>query len=124
MMNNTITINLAKEADEFLGARYPEESDVNGEEFRENVLLPAFKKYKNIIIDIEDVIGFTWSFLDEAFGGSVWAMGGIGNIELRLSISATKNYEWKQRIQEYMEEAEEARKKGLIPEKRWRKFAK
>ncbi len=55
------------------GARYKEEGDFSGEEFREYVLYPKFKEAKtkgcHLIINLDGTAGLGTSFLEESFGG-------------------------------------------------------
>ena len=57
------------------GARYPEEGDFSGQEFRKNVLLPQLKKAiqekVKLTIDLDGTAGLGTSFLEEAFGGLI-----------------------------------------------------
>ena len=43
-MNKDIIIKIATDFSRIPGARYPEEGDYSGQEFRQNVLHPALKK--------------------------------------------------------------------------------
>lgn len=59
-----------KEFTEFPGPRYRSLGPFSGEEFREDVLVPAIKAHgTNIEIDLDDTFGYGSSFLEEAFGG-------------------------------------------------------
>ena len=55
------------------GARFPEEGDFSGQEFRQKILVPtlkeAIKKKERLEIDLDGTAGFGTSFLEEAFGG-------------------------------------------------------
>ena len=57
------------------GARYKNESEYSGEEFRETVLEPAFKEAltenKKIVINLDGTLGYGTSWLEEVFGGLV-----------------------------------------------------
>lgn len=50
------------------GGRYRWQGDHSGEEFREDVLLPAFEESQQVVIDLNGALGLPSSFLDEAFG--------------------------------------------------------
>lgn len=64
---------ISKEYSETLGARYIDEGEFSGEDFRENFLIPRFVAASNegrqIIIDLDGGYGNPVSFLEEAFGG-------------------------------------------------------
>lgn len=55
------------------GGRYKNDGDKSGEEFRDAFLLPlvlkAMKNNKKVTVDLDGVIGYGSSFLEEAFGG-------------------------------------------------------
>ena len=57
------------------GARYKEEGDYSGQEFRENHLFPKYQEAKTqgckLIIDLDGTAGFGTSFLEESFGGLI-----------------------------------------------------
>lgn len=57
------------------GARYPEEGDYSGRDFRTEVLLPLLQKAiengEKLIIDLDGTAGLGTSFLEESFGGLI-----------------------------------------------------
>ena len=57
------------------GARYPEEGDFSGQEFRQTILLPklqeAIKKKEMLTINLDGTAGLGTSFLEESFGGLI-----------------------------------------------------
>lgn len=67
------TIRISEEYSETLGARYIEEGEFSGEDFRKNFLIPRFKTAlgsgEKITIDLDGGYGNPVSFLEEAFGG-------------------------------------------------------
>ena len=66
-------IKISTDFSETPGARYKNEGDYSGEEFREEILKPKFceakKKGEVLIIDLDGGYGYPTSFLEEAFGG-------------------------------------------------------
>lgn len=68
-------IKIATDFSRIPGARYPEEGDFSGQEFRNKVLLPQLKKaiQENVklTIDLDGTAGLGTSFLEEAFGGLI-----------------------------------------------------
>lgn len=66
-------LNICKEFSETPGARYKNEGDYSGEEFRETLLLPRFldaqEKKEKLVIELDGGYGYPTSFLEEAFGG-------------------------------------------------------
>lgn len=67
------TIRISEEYSETLGARYIEEGEFSGEDFRKNFLISRFevalKTGEVITIDLDGGYGNPVSFLEEAFGG-------------------------------------------------------
>ena len=55
------------------GPRYMKDGESSGEEFRKEVVLPAFRKALEegsvLTIDLNDTFGYASCFLDEVFGG-------------------------------------------------------
>ena len=66
-------IRIATDFTETPGARYRNEGDFSGEEFRESLLEPRFLEAKSkgeqLTIDLDGGYGYPTSFLEEAFGG-------------------------------------------------------
>lgn len=72
----SITINVAEDYSPFVLGRYPTDSEYNGEDFRESILLPALRRLlKNrseyLLVNLNGTFGPDPSFLEEAFGGAV-----------------------------------------------------
>lgn len=64
-------INIARDFSVFPGGRTPEDGLYSGEEFRENLLIPALKTEEKLQIELDGTRGYGSSFLEEAFGGLV-----------------------------------------------------
>lgn len=68
-------INIAVDFSRIPGARYPEEGDFSGQEFRQTILLPklqeAIKKKEMVTINLDGTAGLGTSFLEESFGGLI-----------------------------------------------------
>lgn len=60
-----------KEFSIFPGARYKHLGPGSGEEFRDDILIPALNKYTDIQLNLDGVIGYGSSFLEEIFGGLI-----------------------------------------------------
>jgi hypothetical protein len=72
------------------GARYYTDGPASGEEFREEWLIPAFKKALaesvHLIVDLDGAYGYATSFLEESFGELADRYGSdvvFKNIEIR-----------------------------------------
>lgn len=57
------------------GGRYVSDGKWSGEEFLKRFLLPALSENDIVEVDLDGVVGFTTSFLEEAFGGAVRELG-------------------------------------------------
>lgn len=64
---------ISKDFSETPGARYKNEGDHSGEEFRETILVPKFeqaiKQGEKLLVDLDGGYGYPTSFLEESFGG-------------------------------------------------------
>jgi hypothetical protein len=67
----TMTIYVAKDFSKMPCVRSRSDGRKSGEEFRDDVLLPALKKSDEVIVDLNGVLTLGSSFLEEAFGGLV-----------------------------------------------------
>lgn len=65
------TIKISKDFSDNPIGRYKDDSNYSGERFREEFLIPALRSKETVIVDIDDVQGYSSSFLEEAFGGLV-----------------------------------------------------
>jgi STAS-like domain of unknown function (DUF4325) len=79
----TTTINFVQDFTRFPGGRLIKYGPNSGEEFRERVLKPALAEYDQVTLDMNGVLGFPASFLDEVFG--VLA-GQLGREELKRKL--------------------------------------
>lgn len=66
--------------------RYRGEGPESGEVFREDLLIPALKKFDRVILDIDDVEGLPSSFLEEVMGGLIRAGYQLDNLRKRIEI--------------------------------------
>ena len=84
-MENETTINIAKNFSKYPGGRTPADGDYSGARFRDQWLVPALKKYRTVIIEMDGTLGYGSSFLEEAFGGLV-RLCGFTPVQLRQSL--------------------------------------
>jgi len=63
------TINIAKDFTDSPGARYFEDGEHSGQEFRDNILVKAYEEYDIITVILDGTEGYATSFLEESFGG-------------------------------------------------------
>ncbi|MEX0161696.1 STAS-like domain-containing protein [Pseudomonas brassicacearum] len=66
-----MTINVATEFSKMPCVRNRKDGKKSGEEFRDDILLPALKSNEQVIVDLNGVLTLGSSFLEEAFGGLV-----------------------------------------------------
>lgn len=101
-----MTILYVKDFSTTPGARYRHLGKASGEEFRDDVLVPAFEKDKTLIINLDGVRGYGSSFLDEAFAGLV-RLNKFSTDEIKLLISniQSTNQEWLKELTGYVNDA-------------------
>jgi hypothetical protein len=72
-----VRISVRSDFSPYPGGRFRADGDFSGEEFREQVLLPALRdalnKGSRVEVLLDGVAGYASSFLEEAFGGTVRA---------------------------------------------------
>ena len=64
------TINIKEEFNQYIGGRYRTLGKHSAEELRDDIVIPALKKYKDVTLDFDDVI-ICSSALEELCGGIV-----------------------------------------------------
>lgn len=75
-MSTETMLSVAKDFSRFPAGRYNSDGPYSGQAFRERFVEPLLKQGKQVVIDLDGVLGYGSSFLDEAFGGLV--RGGFG----------------------------------------------
>lgn len=70
-----IKIDVAADFSRTPGPRYRSEGSWSGQQFREDFLEGPIGKGESLEIDLDGPVGFTTSFLEEAFGGLVRHFG-------------------------------------------------
>jgi STAS-like domain of unknown function (DUF4325) len=66
-----IKISVAKDFTRFPAGRFIKNGDTSGEAFREKYLIPHIQSGEEILVELDGVVGYGSSFLEEAFGGLV-----------------------------------------------------
>lgn len=94
-----------------LGPRYYILGPHSGEEFRDDVLIPAFRDNDKVTVALDSVDGFSPSFLEETFGGMVREFGLAATLR-KLRVDAIENQGWVPMITAWMMEAEQDFRKG------------
>ena len=108
-----MTILYVKDFSTTPGARYRHLGKASGEEFRDDVLVPAFEKDKSLIVNLDGVRGYGSSFLDEAFAGLV-RLNKFKTDEIKTLISniQSTNQSWITELTGYVNDAIMANAKG------------
>lgn len=100
------TLSVARQFSRFPGGRFKRISDNSGEEFRDDVLIPALRREAKIIVDLDGVVGYGSSFLEEVFGGLVRAMKWMTREEVnRHLLLQTTQESWRQEADQYIDDA-------------------
>lgn len=88
-----VTINIADQFSDMPYGRYQIDGPDNGERFRKELLLPALKDNDLVIVEMDGVMGYGSSFLDEAFAG-LYRSEGISKemIRKKLKLKCELNY--------------------------------
>lgn len=79
------TIKIATDYTRFPGGRLISDGKFSAQEFRQKFLEPLFSNKsdaENILIDLDDVEGFSTAFLEEVFGGLVRIVGKARVLEM------------------------------------------
>lgn len=103
---SVLHIDIGNDFARHLGARYRTDGKNSGEEFREDVLEPAFAKNDLIVIDLDSIGGYSASFMEEAFGGLVRRFG-LPTVNEKLRFDAIKRAYLVPIIQQWMRDAAE-----------------
>lgn len=96
-------ISIARDYSDTPAGRYRAEGPFSGERFREEVLLPALRSNEAVEVDLDGVLAFGSSFLEESFGGLVRSGMSLGDLKKRLSIKSSISV-YVRRIWSYIEE--------------------
>ncbi len=109
-------INIALDFSRIPGARYPEEGDFSGQEFRQKILLPklqeAIKKQEKLTVNLDGTAGLGTSFLEESFGGLVRVdKFDVDSLENTLNFISEEDPDYITEIWSYINEAYEQESK-------------
>ena len=100
------TLKIAEFSD-FPAGKSKAEDPYSGEEYREDILLPAVKEGE-VVIDFTDVFACLPSFLEEAFGGLVRAGVPPADVKQRIKFAptdSTKYQDYIYAINKYIDDA-------------------
>ena len=74
-MNQSMTLNIAKDFSREPAGRYVADGSASGEVFCDKHLIPALKRAEVVTVVLDGTEGYGSSFLEEAFGGLVRRLG-------------------------------------------------
>ena len=95
-MTNRVTLNFAEDFTDAPGGRDRESGPSSAEEFREEVLLPAYTRADELscelLVDLDGIHGMASSFAEEAFGGLVRVEGcDKGRVQALLTLKSDED---------------------------------
>ncbi|MBP3245206.1 MAG: STAS-like domain-containing protein [Bacteroidaceae bacterium] len=107
-----ITVSIAKDFSRIPGARFPQEGDHSGQEFRTQVLLPrlreAIDKKDTLRVILDGTAGLGTSFLEEAFGGLIREDNiQYKEIQSTLELISEEDEDYIEEINQYIKDAYE-----------------
>lgn len=98
-----IQISVVRDFARSTGGRIPQEGPNSGQEFRENILVPAFKREpSSVFIDLDGTDGYGSSFLEESFGGLVRSGFDGGMLLKTLSFKSEDDPTYVDEIHQYI----------------------
>jgi hypothetical protein len=106
-MSKKHMISIAEDFSVYPGGRTPEDGDFSGQEFRDNILIPALRKYDMVEVNLDGTRGYGSSFLEESFGGLLRNGFTFNEVKRKLLIISSRN-SFKEEIEGYIAKASEA----------------
>ena len=97
-------INVAEEFSEYPIGRFRTDSKVSAERFRDDILIPALKKYDHVTVDLSGTIFYGSSFLEETFAGLLRHGFNKEEIAKRLTIKHDKLPSIVEEVNTYIDE--------------------
>lgn len=100
-MEKQITISVAKDFSRCPGGRYKTDGPHSAESLRDDILIPSLKDDYAITLELDGVMGYPASFLEEVFGGLV--RKGYTPLELdKLITVKTEDFELLKEVWNYI----------------------
>lgn len=111
-MGDVVELSIAKDYSRFPSGRDERDGPNNGKRFRDEFLLPKYEEARAravpLVVNLDGVLSFGSSFLEEAFGGMI-RVKGVSRRELmrtlRLEAGWVGNERYRQAILRYIDEA-------------------
>ncbi|MFQ3246612.1 MAG: hypothetical protein ACI9SP_003265 [Arenicella sp.] len=105
-MNRNHTIKIATDFHETPSGRFRLQGDFTGQHFREDILVPALKRYEKVTVVLDEVAGFGSSFLEEVFGGLIRLEGfSYEDLDSRIELISEEDPSYIDEIKEYLRSA-------------------
>lgn len=101
MSDKILRVNIASEFTETPGARYIDDGEFSGQEFREKFLEENFNNYEKLEINLDGTEGYATSFLEEAFGGIARVFGSEETLK-KISFISDEEPDLIDEIREYI----------------------
>lgn len=98
-------INVAKDFTRFPSGRYASHGDTSGEAFRKQFLEKPLSKGEQVYVELDGTIGYSSSFLEEAFGGLVRSLRMDSLSILNLLHFQTDDDSLREEIEQYIKDA-------------------
>lgn len=110
-----ITITISVDFSRIPGARFPEEGDYSGQEFRQKILAPKLKEAidsnQRLRVILDGTAGLGTSFLEESFGGLIRNDGFKYEIIMdKIELVSDEDPEYIDEINEYLKSAHDQEK--------------
>lgn len=104
-METQLRLSIAREFSRYPAGRFRTDGPWSGQKFREEVLLPALGDRTPVTVDLDGTAGYGSSFLEEAFGGTVRALGMTHGEAMRLIQLSSTDDSLIAEIHQYMRDA-------------------
>lgn len=98
------SLSVAKDFSPSPAGRFRSDGRFSGEQFREDLLLPALMASDEVFVDFDGTDGYGSSFLEEAFGGLVRSGVPYAELEKKLKINSSRS-SYLFRAWKYMQQA-------------------
>ena len=99
------TLSVARDFSKYPGGRFIKISENSGEEFRDRLLLPALRTNGRVEVELDGVVGYGSSFLEEVFGGIIRAMKWRTRTEFNQHVAFTSERDsWVREVNQYIDE--------------------
>jgi hypothetical protein len=104
-----IAVNVSHDFTRYPAGRFKKNGSTSGEAFRERFLEPHLRAGKAIVVDLDGTVGYGSSFLEEAFGGLVRALGFGADRILSLLDLRSSDVSLVDEIKQYIKDADSNR---------------